>query len=254
MNELIKRKDKAAPAEPSQTQDDIVYAHVFDAILEQRLAPGTKLSEEALGEIFGVSRTVIRRALLRLSHEGVVQLRPNRGAVVSSPNVDEARQILFTRRIIEKAITELAVDNRNSEQLRVLRQMVEDEHQCFSRGDRGTGIRLSGEFHLQLARMAANQPMLNFQRSLISQTSLIIAQFEAGGKSHCSYDEHMELIAAIEAGDKARALKLMDDHLKHVEDKLNLDGEAATDDLHAVFSHLLDKKPLKVKRSKLAED
>ncbi len=71
------------------TQDDIVYAHIFDAILEQRLAPGTKLSEEALGEIFGVSRTIIRRALSRLAHEGVVLLRPNRGAVVASPSVDE---------------------------------------------------------------------------------------------------------------------------------------------------------------------
>ena len=55
----------------SGTQDDMVYAHIFDAILEQRLAPGTKLSEEALGEIFGVSRTIIRRALSRLAHEQV---------------------------------------------------------------------------------------------------------------------------------------------------------------------------------------
>ena len=87
------------------TQDEIVYAHIFDAILEQRLAPGTKLSEEALGEIFGVSRTIIRRALSRLAHEQVVLLRPNRGAVVASPIIDEARQILFARRTVERAIT-----------------------------------------------------------------------------------------------------------------------------------------------------
>lgn len=46
-----------------QTQDDVVYCHIFDAILEQRLPPATKLNEEALAEIFSVSRTIIRRAL-----------------------------------------------------------------------------------------------------------------------------------------------------------------------------------------------
>ena len=92
MNEQLqplKKPARTGKAGRSGTQDDIVYAHIFEAILEQRLAPGTKLSEEALGEIFGVSRTIIRRALSRLAHESVVLLRPNRGAVVASPTVEE---------------------------------------------------------------------------------------------------------------------------------------------------------------------
>ena len=152
--------------------------------------PGTKLSEEALGEIFGVSRTIIRRALSRLAHEQVVLLRPNRGAVVASPSIDEARQILFARRTVERAITELATDNATAERLAELREMVVQEQSSFARGDRGAGIRLSGEFHLKLAEMARNAPLVSFQRSLVSQTSLIIAQYESGGRSHCSFDEH----------------------------------------------------------------
>lgn len=72
MNEQLQplKKPNKTGKTRTGTQDDIVYAHIFDAILEQRLAPGTKLSEEALGEIFGVSRTIIRRALSRLAHEG----------------------------------------------------------------------------------------------------------------------------------------------------------------------------------------
>lgn len=227
------------------TQDDIVYAHIFDAILEQRLAPGTKLSEEALGEIFGVSRTIIRRALSRLAHEGVVLLRPNRGAVVASPSVDEARQIFFARRLVERAITELAVQHASAEQLAELRQMVKDEQDCFARGDRGAGIRLSGEFHLKLAEAARNAPLVSFQRSLVSQTSLIIAQYESGNRSHCSYDEHNELIDAIAARDSEKAVSLMMHHMDHIDSKLNLDEEGASDDLHAVFSHLAlaKKKP-----------
>jgi DNA-binding GntR family transcriptional regulator len=248
MNEQLqplKKQPRLAKAGRIGTQDDIVYAHIFEAILEQRLAPGTKLSEEALGEIFGVSRTIIRRALSRLAHEGVVLLRPNRGAVVASPSVDEARQVFFARRLVEKAITELAVEHATPEQLAELRKMVADERDSFSRGDRGAGIRLSGEFHLKLAEAAKNAPLISFQRSLVSQTSLIIAQYESGNRSHCSYDEHTQLIDAIEARDATLAVNLMMHHMDHIDSKLNLDEDSASDDLHAVFSHLMlpKKKP-----------
>ncbi len=245
MNEQLqplKKQPRVGKASHSGTQDDVVYAHIFDAILEQRLAPGTKLSEEALGEIFGVSRTIIRRALSRLAHESVVLLRPNRGAVVASPSVEDARQIFYSRRLVERAITELAVEHATAEQLAELRQMVADEQASFSRGDRGAGIRLSGEFHLKLAEAAKNAPLISFQRSLVSQTSLIIAQYESGSRSHCSYDEHNQLIDAIEARDAVKAVSLMMHHMDHIDSKLNLDEDSASDDLHAVFSHLLQTK------------
>lgn len=225
----------------SNTQDDVVYEHIFDAILEQRLAPGTKLSEEALGEIFGVSRTIIRRALLRLSHEQVVSIRPNRGAVVAAPSVEEARQIFAARRVVELAVIELAVKNITPENLARIRSLVQAEQDAFARGDRGTGIRLSGEFHLELAHMAQNTPLLNFQRSVVSQTSLIIAQYEVGHQSHCSFNEHEALLEAIESGDPKRAVAMMAQHLEHIENKLNLDNEAASTDLHVVFSGIVKK-------------
>ena len=238
----LKKQPRRLGLSRNVTQDDIVYEHVFDAILEQRLAPGTKLSEEALGEIFGVSRTIIRRALSRLWHEGVVLLRPNRGAVVASPSVEEARQVFFARRMVEKAITQLAVEHATAEQLAELRQMVSDERDSFARGDRGAGIRLSGEFHLQLAVAARNAPLISFQRSLVSQTSLIIAQYETGNRTHCSYDEHSQLIDAIEARNAALAVELMMHHMDHIDSKLNLDEDSTSDDLHAVFSHVMSRK------------
>lgn len=223
------------------TQDDMVYAHIFDAILEQRLAPGTKLNEESLGDIFSVSRTIIRSALSRLGHEQVVVLRPNRGAVVASPSIKEARQIVLARRIVEKAVIELVVDNAQPAQIEMLTQLVDKEQNYFARGDRGPGIRQSGEFHLLLAEIADNPPLLSFQRSLISLSSLIIAQYESGAKSHCSYEEHYELIAAIAQRDKANAAKLMMHHLDHIEKKLSLDDDGASGDLKAVFSNVLKK-------------
>src|SRR5690606_26728758 len=125
------------------------------------------------------------------------------------------------------------------EQLAELRQMVIDEQACFARGDRGAGIRLSGEFHLKLAEMAKNAPLVSFQRSLVSQTSLIIAQYESGNRSHCSYDEHNQLIDAIAARDSEKAVSLMMHHMDHVDSKLNLDEDSASRHLHAVFSPIV---------------
>lgn len=231
------------------TTSETIYAHIFDAILEHRLAPGTKLSEEALGEIFGVSRTIIRRELSQLAHEGVVSIRPNRGAMVASPSVEEARQILYARRLVERAITELAVQHATEQQIEELREMVVEEQNCFAQGDRGAGIRLSGEFHLKLAEAANNAPFIGFQRSLVSQTSLIIAQYEKGIRSHCSFDEHNELLDAIAARDTERAVSLMMHHMDHIDAKLDFDDDAASDDLHVVFSNVgLSKKKTSAKQ------
>lgn len=220
-------------------QDEVIYGHIFDAILEQKLAPATKLSEESLGDIFGVSRTVIHRALSRLAHEKVIVLRPHKGAMVASPTVDEAKQILFARRVIEKTVIELATENVINKQLGPLRKLVKEEQDCFARGDRGTGIRLSGEFHLQLAEVSGNKPLHSFLRSLVSQSSLIIALYESDTQTHCSYDEHLALIDAVAAKDKERALLLMEHHLDHVEQKLTLHDENTKSDLKAVFSNVL---------------
>ncbi|OEE63180.1 GntR family transcriptional regulator [Enterovibrio norvegicus] len=234
------KKDKILG--PKQTQDDIVYGHIFDAILEQRLPPGTKLSEEAMGEIFGVSRTIIRRALLRLSVEQVVSTRPNRGSIVASPTVQEALQILKAREVMELAIIELAAVHATKEQIAKCRALVSEEHEAIAQGDTGRSIRLSGEFHIELAVMANNIPLASFQRSLVSQSSLIIALYESSKHTNCSFDEHTQLLDAIEAGDKVRAVAMMKSHLEHIKSKLKLDDDNPVNDLHAVFSNVVKKK------------
>ena len=85
---------RAAPA-----SEDAIYERLMAAIFEHRLPPGTKLGEESLAAIFGVSRARIRRVLPRLAHDGVVHLEPNRGAFVAKPTVQEARDVFEARRV-----------------------------------------------------------------------------------------------------------------------------------------------------------
>lgn len=148
---------------------------------------------------------------------------------------------MFARRIVEKAVIELVIENTQSAQIDRLTQQVKQEQEYFARGDLCTGIRQSGEFHILLAEMSDNPPLLSFQRSLVSRCSLIIAQYESSAKSNCSYDEHFELIDSIKKRDKSKAVRLMMHHLDHIEKKFILDAETPPDELKAVFSNVLKK-------------
>lgn len=200
-----------------------IYPRLFDAILEQRLPPGSALPEQALGNAFGVSRTVIRRVLGRLSDQQVVVQRPSHTAHLAAPDPQQARQVLSARRLAETTLIGLATQRARPAQIRQLRQLVERERQHHERGERCTAIRLGGEFHLKLAQMAANAPLARFLNGLVPMTSLIIARYEAPRCQHCAWQEHAAIIDAVERGDATAALGLMHEHLDHLEAKLELD-------------------------------
>jgi DNA-binding GntR family transcriptional regulator len=98
-------KTAAAPAEEQiEVSTHSIRDSIRDAIVDRRLAPGTKLSEADVGTLFNVSRTLVRSALQALSYEGLVSVEKNRGAFVAHPSPEEARQIFATRRMIEPGI------------------------------------------------------------------------------------------------------------------------------------------------------
>ncbi|MBA6114841.1 GntR family transcriptional regulator [Pseudomonas putida] len=201
---------------------DQIYPRLFDAILEQRLPPGSLLPEQALGNAFGVSRTVIRRVLGRLSDQQVVVQRPSHTAHLAAPDPQQARQVLSARRLAETTLISLAAQRARPAQVRQLRLLVERERQHHERGERCAAIRLGGEFHLKLAQVAANAPLARFLNGLVPMTSLIIARYESPCCDHCAWEEHAAIIDAVEAGDGAAALALMHDHLDRLEEKLDL--------------------------------
>ena len=108
----------------------------------------------------------------------------------------------------------------------------------FDDNKRGAGIRLSGDFHLKLAFASQNSTLIDFMKVLVPKTSLIIAQYEKPGYPSCSHVEHFELLDVISDGDVERAASLMDEHLQHIEDKLNLEDSDDIHDLSRVFANV----------------
>jgi DNA-binding GntR family transcriptional regulator len=211
---------------------------IRDAILEHRLEPGAKLTEAQLCEVFDVKRGPVRQALSLLASEHLVDLEPNRGAFVASPSLQEVHEVFEMRRIIEAGVIERVCRNQGGQgaaHLKAIAKMIERERAAFEHRDFRSWIRLSGEFHTALAALTGNRVLCDCLAGLVARSTLISALYESLGRSPCSFDEHAQIVAAIEAGDTAHASVLMVRHLETVELKM-LDRPArGAADLREVF-------------------
>ncbi|HEU4844012.1 MAG TPA: GntR family transcriptional regulator [Burkholderiaceae bacterium] len=199
-----------------------IYRAVVNAVMSHRLPPGTHLGEADFCELYQVSRTTVRKALQRLAHDHIIELRPNRGAVIASPTPEEARDIFAARRAVEREIVPLVIRNATPASLQQIRAALEAEDQARRTGDRAGWIRLGGEFHLLLAELAGNQVLLRFMSELVSRCSLIIALYESPGAAMCENDEHQDLMSLIEQRKVAEATALIEHHLLEIEGRLRL--------------------------------
>ena len=202
--------------------DERVHKELYAAIIDHRISPGTPLLEDALASAFDVSRTVIRKALQRLSHERLVILIPHKGASVAKPNADEARQIFDARRALERILVERAILKATDKQFASLAKLVKAEQTAFEKTLKQERVRLSGEFHRQLAKLGGNAILSNILDELVSRTSLIIALYESPGSIPCSHSEHLEIVDSMRRRDVQKSIQYMDHHIAHIEAQIDL--------------------------------
>jgi len=217
-------------------RDESIHVELSRAIVDHRIPPGTALQEDALSSAFGVSRTVIRKVLQKLSHERLVDLAPNKGATVARPSAEEAKEVFDARRLIERILVERVVATADDESIDELGKIVIAEKSAFDTGDKALRLNLSGNFHRQLARLAGNSVLDDFLNELISRTSLIIALYESPGAVPCSHGEHMEIVGALKRRDAKKAAQFMDHHLQHIEAQIELSEDYVRVDFKNMFS------------------
>jgi DNA-binding GntR family transcriptional regulator len=236
------RLDSAEPIAPTFRAKRVLtseqfYQKIQYAILGHRLAPGTKLAEERLVALSGMSRSKIRPVLARLAHEKLVELIPNRGAFIASPSIKEARELFFTRQLIEPAIIQLLCESAESTGIEKLKQHILTEAEARRAGDRVAIIRLSGEFHILLAELAGNDILVRMMRELTAQTCLVITLYDSANTPACPNDHHGDIIEAIEAKDVKLATQRLTSHLREVENTLRLEVDVEAEvDLTMIFA------------------
>jgi DNA-binding GntR family transcriptional regulator len=231
------RARSAGRAKAIRLNENEIYRRICDAVLDHRLQPGTKLREVALAEAFGANRGVVRKVLTRLAYDRLVALRPNRGAVVAIPSVEEARDLFAARRAAEAAIVDAVTRNIARAELKELRALAESEREAYRCGEVRKGLKLSLKFHRQLAAIAGNGVLAEFLDQLIARTPLVVLAYRGRGADRtCSIDEHIEIIDAIATGNVATAVAAMTSHLEGLEGQLDLSDDTETStDLVALF-------------------
>lgn len=214
-----------------------VHDGVAAAIFARDLPPGTKLSEDALGNVFGVSRSVVRVALNRLHADALVELVPNRGAFVARPSVSAARHVFEARICIEQQIAANLAGCITRQQLAELSAHVAQEADAVRRGDRPAAIRLSGEFHQLAARMAGNDVLAEILGKLVARSSLVLALHARDHAAECGHEDHLRIIAALRQGDAAGSAGAMTRHLSDIMTRtLVLEAPPATRSVAKILS------------------
>jgi len=229
--------DELADGSAPLVSDQEIYDRIVTSIMEHRLPPGTKLGEDKLAKIFGASRARVRQVLARLALERIVVLQPNRGAFVAEPTVEEAREVFEVRRPLEALVVRRIVRNADPSVIARLRAHVRAEEEARAARDRRAIIRLSGEYHVLLAELSGNALAARLMHELASLTCLIIFLYDAPSVPACRDQEHAEITQALADGNEAVAIRLMDEHLEHVEACLDLSrGRAEELDLEAALA------------------
>ena len=203
-----------------QDDEEAIYNTMSGALLAGRLAPGTPLRETALADVFCVSRERIRKILLRLGTNRLIDQVPNRGAFVAAPSLEQARDIYEARRILEGGIVAHLAPGLGPRDMERLQSHLERESVALTRGDRALSVRLSAEFHMILAGATGNAFIVQQLQELVSRTSMLVAVFEAARSTQCSCEEHHDIIAALRNGDAAAAARAMRVHLSLIETRL----------------------------------
>lgn len=216
----------------SHSQDDNTRAGTKDrvgsicralrrAIVERAIVPGDRLPEDALGERFGVSRTIARQALGQLASEGLVELRRNRIAVVATPSWEEARDTFDVRICLERlVVARLAGRLTEAQQAALLAHIALEE--AAQGGSEAGSIRLATEFHLLLAQMTRSPVLERYVAELGYRCALVLSLYSRPHSAECGVSEHRALVAALIAGDPERVSALMDHHLDAVAERARI--------------------------------
>jgi DNA-binding GntR family transcriptional regulator len=192
-----------------------VYDHLRDEILSGSLTPGAELSEVALAESLGVSRGPIREAIGRLASEGLVTVRPRRGAVVSSLSKDEFIELYQVREALELLAVKLAVPRLGPDDITALQSLIDEMSTRAERNQVAAFFEANTGFHARLVDASGNAKLAEMYRQLLDQLGRYRgSSLRLRGNLQRSIAEHAAILRAAKRGDTERAARLMSEHIR----------------------------------------
>ncbi|MFL6695806.1 MAG: GntR family transcriptional regulator [Vitreoscilla sp.] len=198
---------------PSRSSAPRIANHVVEAILAGRIAPGQRLGEQELADVFGVSRTLVREAMARLSARGMVEVSSRRGWFVVQPSRAEAAEAFSARIAIETGMLSSLDKPLAKTKLARLKAHYKAEQAALAGDDPGDRSYLLGDFHVCLAECVSGPLLADILRDLTARTTLVASLFQSTHDAALSCSEHVAIVGALEQGDSAGAAALMRAHI-----------------------------------------
>lgn len=192
-----------------------VHDHLRDEIISGTLPPGAELHEFALARSLGVSRGPVREALGRLATEGLVTIRPRRGAVVRALSGEEFIEAYQVREALEMMAVRLAVPKLTAEDLASMERLIEEMASRAEAGDVQGFFEANSEFHQRFFEVAGNGMLSELYRQVRGQIDRHRRRsLELRGDLRRSIVEHRAILSAAASGDVERAVDLASEHIR----------------------------------------
>lgn len=195
-----------------RTPQQIAYEHLRDGILTGRYVARSRLKSEIVAQELGISRMPVREALRQLHAEGLVTVRPNRGAIVTSLTADDVMELFEMRAVLEALATHHAAQKATAEDYQRLTDQLRDLRK--HKTDSLTWSALHDQFHDSICRLSGRERLCN-QVALIRQQVLPHTRFYAGSASdpEIAGYEHDAILSAMQHDGPDAAAAVMRAHI-----------------------------------------
>ena len=193
-----------------------VIDQLRDRIVQGDLAPGARLNERILCEQLGISRTPLREAIKMLATEGLVELMPNRGAIVTPLKAANIADTLAVMGTLESLAGELACTNASEAEIAEIRALHFEMLAHHARGDLAGYFKFNQLIHLKIIEASGNPVLANTYRQL--NANVRRARYMANLSQErwdAAVREHEEILGALASRDAARLKRLLAEHLAH---------------------------------------
>ena len=193
---------------------DTVYEGLYAKIVSGRLKPGARITEQEVAEAEGVSRAPVREALKRLAQDRLVELVPRSACYVHRLTRADVEDLFAIRKDLERLAMQRAFGRFGRAEVESIRQMFA---RCLSLDDKRLARRelaLDVEFH-RLIHLASGSVIIQDMLDKLWARIQVLRAREAmrGGRAKVALEGHIAILDAILAGDKRKALRLLDEHI-----------------------------------------
>ncbi len=206
----VRFTDRSVP----KTREEYVADHVRDAILRGELRAGERLDETSIAALLNVSRTPVRSAVRNLAAEGLVEVYPHRGAVVSGLSPEELEEVYHVREMLEGSAARLAAPNVDPKRLALLESILSEMEATV---DPNSWLELNNRFHDGVYEAAHRPRMLSiieYVRNIATPNMRVF--IDSPGFTDSSNREHRRILEACAKRDGERAQAEVQKHLRSV--------------------------------------